>query len=275
MYFLKKFYSQFTVAFLTLAALGLLTLRLGHESDYGLAGRAVADLVSPLQHGATALGQSVAGVWYGYVDLVGVKQENDSLRNRVRRLQAEVVASREARLENERLHRLLALKESSGLPLLSAQVVAKSSNPWCRTVIVNRGTDEGISRGMAVVSPQGVVGRVISASRNYSKVLLANDCNSAIDATVQRSRAQGILVGSEGGMCRLKYVPRGDEVRPGDLIISSGLGCVFPKGFPLGVVERVARERAAVFQAVEIRPTVDFGSLEEVMVVKAVAGTGL
>jgi rod shape-determining protein MreC len=271
MYLLRKFYPQLVAALLLAGAVGLLSVQLGQESDYGLAGGFVVEAVSPLQRGVGLAGQSVAGVWNGYVNLVGVKRDNEKLQEQVRRLQAELVASREDRLATERLRRLLDFKEASGLPLLSAQVVSRSATPWFRTVLIDRGTRDGVTRGMAVVAPEGIVGRVISVSGGYAKILLANDRNSAIDALVQRSRARGIFVGAGGGMCDLKYVPRGEEVRSGDLVISSGLGSVFPKGLPLGVVEEVANERPAVFQAVQVRPTVDFDSLEEVMVVTAQA----
>ncbi len=274
MYFLRKFYPQLIAASLIAGTLGFLTIQLGHEADYGPAGRLLVETVSPLQRGATALGRSAAGLWYGYLDLVGVRQENERLSRQVANLQARLVASREEQLQNERLRRLLDLKASSGLPLVSAQVVGNGSTPWFRTVLIDCGSADGVARGMAVISPRGIVGRIVSASVHYSKVLLANDRNSAVDAIVQRNRAQGVFVGADGGMCSLKYVPRGDEIRPGDLVISSGLGQLFPKGLPLGVVEQVASERAAVFQSVRVRPTVDFGSLEEVMVVKAAALQG-
>jgi rod shape-determining protein MreC len=271
MQLVRRFYSHFLAAFLVAGALGLLSTQVGHEADYGPAGRLLIEAVAPLQGGVTYAGQSIAGVWNGYIGLIGVNHENRQLKEQVRRLQAQVVAGSEDRLANQRLQKLLDFKTASGLSLTSAHVIAKSADPLFRTVVIDRGTADGISRGMAVVVPEGVVGRVISASRGYAKVLLANDRASAVDAIVQRTRAQGIFVGTGGGMGSLKYVARSDEVRPGDLVISSGLGQVFPKGLPLGVVENVSGERAAVFQSVRVRPTIDFGSLEEVMVVKTLA----
>jgi rod shape-determining protein MreC len=267
LYYLRKFYSQAIAAVLIATALGLLSVQLGHESDYGPAGRLVVEAVSPLQQGAVSAADAVAGVWYGYLDLIGVRQQNERLQEDVRRLRAEVVGYREDRLANARLRKLLAFKETSGLSLLSAQVVGRSATPWFRTVMIDRGSRDGVLRGMTVVVPEGVVGRVISASGGHAKVLLANDRNSAIDALVQRSRVQGIFVGAGDGMGSLKYVARRDDLRRADLVLSSGLGGVFPKGLPLGVVEEVATERAGVFKVVRVRPTVDYGSLEEVMVV--------
>jgi rod shape-determining protein MreC len=266
---LRKHYPQLIAVCLVVAGLGVLSTQMGHEADYGPTGRLVVELFSPIQQTVTAGGQGVSNLWSGYLNLVGVEAENRRLKENVRRLRSEVIGLREDRLANERLKRLLGLKESAGLPLLPAQVVGKSATPWFRTLMIDRGTRDGVQRGMAVVVPEGIVGRVISASAGYSKVLLANDRNSAVDAILQRTRARGIFEGEGGGMCRLKYVPRGEEVRPGDLVISSGLGQVFPKGLPLGVVEEVACERAGVFQYVKVRPTVDFGSLEEVAVVTA------
>jgi len=269
MYYVRKFYPRLFVALLLVTAVGFLSAQLGHEADYGPVGRVVVETVSPLQRAVTWCGQSMVDLWDGYVNLIGVHEENQRLREQARRFQAEVVAYREDRLANARLRRLLQLKESSGLPMLSAAVVATSATPWFRTVIIDRGSRNGVARGMAVVLPEGIVGRVISVSAGHAKVLLANDRNSAIDAVVQRSRVQGIFVGAGDGMGSLKYVARRDDIRSGDLIISSGLGGVFPKGLPLGVVEGVATERAGVFKSVQVRPTVDFGSLEEVMVVTA------
>lgn len=269
MYYLRKFYPQLVCALLVATALGLVSAQFGREADYGPAGRVVVELLSPLQRGVVGAADAVAGVWHGYINLVGVRQQNERLRAEVRRLQAEIVRYREDRLASGRLSKLLAFKEAAGLDLLSAQVVGRSATPWFRTVMIDRGSRDGVVRGMAVVVPEGVVGRVISVSGGHAKVLLANDRNSAIDALVQRSRVQAIFVGTGDGMGALKYAARRDDLRRGDLVVSSGLGGVFPKGLPLGVVEEVATERAGVFKAVRVRPTVDFGSLEEVMLVTA------
>jgi rod shape-determining protein MreC len=270
MHQLRKYSAHATLAVLIASALLLVASSLGRDGSLGVPGQIATELVAPIEGAVTGVSGSFTGVWTGYVDLTGVSEENERLRARVSDLWAKNNSYREALQEYERLRRLLAFKESAPMRLLGARVVGRSPASWFRTATLDCGSSEGVARGMPVVVPEGIAGRVIQVSRDYSKVLLANDHNSAVDAVLQRSRVRGVAVGSESGMYELKYIPRQEDVRPGDVVVSSGLGGLFPKGLPLGVVEQVSRRRGGLFQHVVVRPTVDFGRLEEAAVVLAV-----
>ncbi|MDH3557772.1 MAG: rod shape-determining protein MreC, partial [Deltaproteobacteria bacterium] len=136
-----------------------------------------------------------------------------------------------------------------------------------QTILIDKGRSDGVTQDMAVVSAEGLMGRVIGVSSHHAKVLLILDANSAVDALIQRSRVRGVLVGLGVDLCLLKYVQRNEDVQVGDQVISSGMGGVFPKGLLLGTVQEVVRGSSGLFQRVEVKPAANFNRLEEVMVV--------
>ena len=146
-------------------------------------------------------------------------------------------------------------------------MVAFDPSGWFQTILIDKGRNDGVVLDMAVVSAEGLVGRVIGVGKHHAKVLLILDGNSAVDAYIQSSRARGVLVGLGRELCLLKYVQRNEDVQVGDKVISSGMGGVFPKGLLVGTVQGVVRGSSGLFQRVEVEPAVNFSRLEEVMVV--------
>jgi rod shape-determining protein MreC len=134
--------------------------------------------------------------------------------------------------------------------------------------LVNKGEKDGAAKDMAVVTSEGVVGRVIEVSLHTAKVLLITDPNSGMDVIVQRSRTQGIMEGKVEEVCVLKYVQKNEDVQVGDKVITSGLGGIFPKGLMTGTVTKVERKRPGIFQYIEVTPSVDFSRLEEVLILR-------
>ncbi|NVM57832.1 MAG: rod shape-determining protein MreC [Desulfobacterales bacterium] len=173
----------------------------------------------------------------------------------------------ESELARERLGKLLEMKTSLPLRLLPAQVVGVDPSGWFKTIIINRGTHDGVSKGMPVIAPEGIVGQIVAASYRYSKVLLIIDPSSAIDAFVQRTRSRGIVEGETEEYCRFKYVLKKADISIGDTVISSGLDRVFPKGLRVGCVEEISKSQSGIFQKTRVRPFVDFARLEEVLVI--------
>jgi rod shape-determining protein MreC len=149
----------------------------------------------------------------------------------------------------------------------AAEVIGKDPSPWFKTIIIDKGKDDGVGKGMAVVIPEGIAGQIMDVSSRYSKVLLIIDPNSAVDVMVQRTRARGIIKGGPAGRCHIKYVLRKQDVSVGDQIISSGLDGVFPKGLAVGHVSGVIKRNSGIFQEVTVTPHIDFEKLEEVLVV--------
>ncbi len=214
----------------------------------------------------SALG-AVGMTWKRYVLLVGLEEKNRGLEETVASLRREVNHCREMSLEYTRLRELLNMKSDLAFPSVAARVVGRDRASVFRTVLINKGTTDGIKAGFPVVAAEGVAGRIIEVSWNVSKVLLLVDYNSNIAALVQRNRCQGVLQGAGGSGCELKYVQRSEEVKTGDMVLTSGLAGVFPKGLRLGTVTAVKKEEADLFQKITVNPTVDIAKLEEVLVV--------
>jgi rod shape-determining protein MreC len=225
------------------------------------------EITAPVQKLVRATVTAIGDVWRGYFYLVGLERENQILKRQLQELKGQVNEYREAYLTNQRLRGLLNFKKSIAIPLLPAEVVAFDPSGWFQTILIDKGSHDGVAQDMAVVSAAGLVGRVIGVSRHHAKILLILDPNSAVDALVQRSRARGILVGRGRGRCLLQYVQRNEDVQVGDRVVSSGMGGVFPKALPLGTIQEVIRGNSGLFQTVEVEPAVDFNRLEELMVV--------
>ena len=229
-------------------------------------GTVFLEVLQPLQ-GVTATGVGqVRSLWTSYVSLVGVVGENRDLRDRVRTLEAERQRLTELELENARLERLLDFRSSMPAKALTARVVGKDASGWFETFTLDRGEQDGVQPGMAVVCADGVAGRIASVSPHASRVLLVSDHNSGVDALIQRTRARGILEGTLSGTASLKYVKPSEELEVGDLVVTSGLDGIFPKGLRLGRVVGVTRRESGLFQLAEVVPFVDFSKLEEVLI---------
>jgi rod shape-determining protein MreC len=227
----------------------------------------VVEVTAPVQKVFNAVIDGIGSVWEGYFHLVGLQRKNEELRREVQELKSKLNKYSEADLANQRLRSLLNFKTAIATSTLPAEVVAFDPSGWFQTILIDKGRNFGLVRDMAVVSAEGLVGKIIGVSNRRAKVLLILDGNSAVDALIQRSRARGVLVGLGRGRCLLKYVQRNEDVQVGDQVISSGMGGVFPKGILLGQVQEVVRGNSGLFQRVEVEPAVNFSRLEEVMVV--------
>ncbi len=225
------------------------------------------EVVIPVEDFVNTSIDSVGKAWNRYIFLVGLEEENRKLNKEVSSLKGEINACREACFECDRLKKLLAMRESSGFETIAAKVVGRERSSVFKTILINRGSSDGLTVGLPVLAFEGVAGRIIDVSWNVSTVLLLIDYNSNIDALVQSVRAQGILQGSGREGCTLKYVQRLEEVKAGDPVICSGLAGVFPKGLLLGTVVSVDREKTSLFQKIQVVPAVDVAKLEEVLVI--------
>ncbi|MFW6052503.1 MAG: rod shape-determining protein MreC [Desulfosalsimonas sp.] len=224
--------------------------------------------VSPAQGIVTRSIDFSRGIWEQYFYLVDTAKKNRELRRKLARARLELHERSEERHANERLRKLVGFKADSDLSMQAARVVARDPSPWYRSVIIDKGSEDGLKKGCSVVVPDGVVGQVTELSSGYAKVLLVIDRNSAVDALVQRTRARGVVAGlSTGGECRFDFTLRKQDVSVGDTVITSGLDGVHPKGLRIGRVSKIIRSNSGIFQEVEIMPYADFQKLEEVLVV--------
>ncbi|MCK5688099.1 rod shape-determining protein MreC, partial [Myxococcota bacterium] len=239
-------------------------------ADHNFLDRAIVRVSAPVQWIITVSMGGVSDVWHHYFALVGVQEENARLHMQNAELRAELNTRAEDKAENERLRRMLRLRERArGMQVLSARVVAVSPSLLFRSIRVDRGSNDGIELGSAVVTHEGVVGRVAALSGEYSDIMLLADANSSLDVLIQRTRARGRLRGKgvDGVFSvQVDYLERTADVQPGDVLITSGLGTVFPKGLRVGVVTEIDRASYGLFQYAEIKPHVDFTRIEEVMI---------
>jgi rod shape-determining protein MreC len=227
----------------------------------------VLEAAAPLANIITVSFEGLKESWNRYIFLVGLEEENRRLKKGNALLTQETIKYREGYLEGIRLQKLLALKERVNYPTITARVIARDQTSIIKTILINKGTSHGLRVDLPVLSDQGLVGRIVEASSHVSKILLLIDESSNIDALVQETRIQGILQGAGSLGCSLKYVSKTETVNVGNIVISSGLSGLFPKGLLLGSVKSVDKTDSGLFQKVDVAPFVDFARLEEVMVI--------
>jgi rod shape-determining protein MreC len=214
--------------------------------------------------------RGVRDVWENYAELRGAREENQALKQQLADLEIQLQGQRALAARTSKLQELLALQQSTDLPTVAAEVIGGNPNAMAgiREITIGRGTADGVQAGMAVIAPRGIVGRVIGqpASR-AARVQLLIDKYAAAGALTERTRAGGMVVGVEHDPpLGMELVSNLQDVNPGDLIVSSGIDGIYPKGFVIGSVEKAERGRG-LYLTIAVRPAVDFNSLEEVLVV--------
>lgn len=261
----RKYQSIAVAAVLLIISLTVLSFSAIRPSETGFLRKMVLEAAAPVKDTINISLQNLHDVWKRYLFLVGLEDENRRLRKQNAVLTEQLNRYREGSLEAMRLQKLLELREGFPQRAVAARVIDHNRSSLFKTLLINKGTADGLRVGLAVLSDQGVVGRIIEISWHASRVLLLIDGNSNIDGLIQRSRAQGILQGAGSAGCSLKYISRAEEVLAGDVVISSGLSGVFPKGLLLGVVTGASRKEGGLFQKIDVAPAVDFEKLEEVL----------
>jgi len=221
-----------------------------------------------LQRATTAVTGTVAGIWSGYFDLRRVRTENEDLRRRMADLNVEMLEERARAQRAAGLERLLGFRSSLELPTLGAQVIGGDAIPGFHTITIDRGAADGVRRDMAVIGPEGVIGRIVGEPvGRTAQVQLIIGKNAAAGAMLERSRIAGVVLGGAGDPpLTLEYISNLADVREGDLVVTSGIDGIYPKGFPIGRVES-AQPGPTMYRVIKVRPAVDFRRLEEVLVV--------
>jgi rod shape-determining protein MreC len=230
--------------------------------------------VSEAQRGTSAVLGTLRGIWTGYVSLRGVRAENDALKRQLAESQLQIQEQRALADRSRGLEQLLELRGRVALKTTGAEIIGAGATPDFRTLTIDKGSHDGLNADMAVLAPAGVVGRVVTTSPRASKVQLLIDRNAAAGALIERSRAQGVAVGSGDVRLRLDFVSEVSDVVVGDVVVTSGIDGIFPKGFVIGHVDTVTKSGTA-YREILIRPAVNFSSLEEVLVVLAPAPPGV
>ncbi|MFO7885567.1 MAG: rod shape-determining protein MreC [Desulfobacteraceae bacterium] len=228
--------------------------------------RVAISLAAPFQMIFFTSVDFVENIWETYFSTVSAVQENAVLKEKLARaanLKNKLV---ELELENRRLRKFIDFKAPEKEILVAAKVIGRDPSPWFRTIMIGKGQRHGLVKGLPVLVSEGVVGQIVSVSEKYARVLLITDRSSAVDALVQDTRSRGIVKGDNTDHCYFMYVLRKDEVEKGDIIVSSGLDQVFPKGLRIGMVVEKKKENSRLFQTIIVKTSVDFDKLEEVLV---------
>jgi rod shape-determining protein MreC len=232
--------------------------------------RTVVALFAPLQNGVSSGAASVAGAWRSFVDLRSIGAENEQLKERLKLAEMQLLTQRAAVEENERLRVYLELKPRLPMATILADVVARNASPWFNTIQLNKGTAHGVLLGATVLTPSGVLGRVIRVSPNAASVQLLVDRDSGAAVLTEKGRVDGVVSGyqDEGDgspLLLMKYVPSLAPVNPGEVVVTSGLDQLFEKGLVVGTVLRVA-EPVGLFKDVWVRPSASPAFAEQVFI---------
>ncbi|MEN9723212.1 MAG: hypothetical protein RJB38_1198 [Pseudomonadota bacterium] len=265
--YLREYRFQITLFLFVLIPMIAIDTSTRAPRDYRFYDRWVISITSPIQSSLQWLLDRSVSAFQNYVYLWNTRKENLLLTETNRRLLAEIGQLRETQQENLRLRTLLGFQEKLRLKTVIARVIATDASTEFHALRLNRGELAGIQKDMAVVTPEGVVGRILRTTPHTSDVVTIVDTLSAIDAINERSRVRGIVEGMTDDLCQLRFALRTDDIAPGDVLISSGLSGIFPKGVPVGMVSKVDRMPYGITQQVEVKPAVDFSKIEEVQVI--------
>lgn len=255
--------------FLLVILLSVLLVLLSHQvkraDGQSLLGDSLLAVTGPALRTVSGGFGFLVDTWNSYADLRGTREENQALRARVEELEAREKLGTEQEMENRRLRSLLRLREKVELPSLAAEVLTFGLSGQTKSAIIDRGSRDGIKRNMPVVNRRGLVGRVHRVGSSVAQVQLFIDPNSGVAAVIQRTRVQGIVLGMGDDGGRMAYVADKDEVEAGDVVMTSGIDQIYPPGLIIGVVSNV-EEGDDLTKNVFVRPEVDFGKLDEVLV---------
>jgi rod shape-determining protein MreC len=222
--------------------------------------------ITPLERVLVWAQNGTGNLWHNYFYLRGVRAENRQLKEQIEQMRLEQVRLSEDAAQAHRLQALLQFKEQFVLKTVAAQVIGSSGSDSSRILYIDKGENEGLARDMAVVTADGIVGKVLQVFPSVSQVLLINDQSSGVGAILEKSRLQGVLKGTANGEVVLERLMSDEQVEPGETILTSGGDQIFPKGLPVGTVAHVGGGKD-LFLTIRVRPAANLSKLEEVLVV--------
>lgn len=227
----------------------------------------VTGWMKPGLYGVEAVRQGFGGLLTGFLEFFSIREENRLLRAQLQALRAHEETHQELSQENARLRELLQFRGRAPWRMRPAEVIGRELGPWSRGLLLDRGAQDGIRPGMAVVAPRGLVGRITEVGPDSSRAALLTDAHFRITATLSRRRIPGLVMGSGNGQCLLTYLPLDLELERGEPVLTAGGRSFCPEGIPLGVVERVWKDPSEMFQTAQIEPAAPLGTMEEVLIV--------
>jgi rod shape-determining protein MreC len=260
-----------TLLFIVVLALLFILMSLSTQTRYvgetrTLFERTVMTIFSPVPKTVNWVGQSASDMYHGYLDMRRSVAENLALRRKVADLTTENLKLSQSQTDLNRLRSLLGYSEQFSMSTTMAQAIMLDTSSRFKSLVIDRGADDKIEVNDAVVNASGLIGRVILTTRDMAKVQLVVDNNSAVGALVERTRRQGVVRGDGGSGTQMYDVPSLADIQSGDVIMTAGIDGIYPKGIPIGTVVR-AEKGQDLFKSIHMKPAVDFGSIEEVIVI--------
>jgi rod shape-determining protein MreC len=250
----------------TLGHIILISAQVNSRSGVPMLEQVTFGIFAEVQRGTWSGVSVFRRAWNGYVGLRHTKTENDELKRQLASAQIQLQEQRALADRSRGLEQLLELRDRSKLRTAGAEIIGASATPDFRTLTIDKGTRDGLRPDMAVIAPAGVVGRIVVPSARAAKVQLLIDRYAAAGAIIERSRAQGVVIGAGDERLRMEYVSEIADIAVGDAVVTSGIDGIFPKGFVIGRVEAVEKSGGA-YKRIIVKPAVDFSSLEAVLVV--------
>ncbi len=260
-----------TLLFIVVLALLFLLMSVSSQTRYvgetrTMFERTVMTIFSPVPRFVNWIGGTAQDMHYGYLDMRRAVNENVALRNKVASLTTENLKLRQSGSDMRRLRSLLAYSEQFDFETSMAQTIMLETSGRFKSIIIDSGSANGVEVNDIIANASGLVGRVVLTTKDLAKVQLVNDNNCSVGALVERTRRQGVVRGSGGNLVQMFDIPSLSDVQPGDRILTAGIDGVYPKGIPIGTVVR-SEPGQSLFKTVTVRPAVDFGTIEEVIVI--------
>lgn len=263
-----KYKSLYTLFFFLTLSFLIMTFY-GRKLDQRLIiDRIVLEILSPAHVVTNSIANWISDILEGYIFLVGLAKENNILQKKLAELEAINNHFLEIEKENQRLKNLLEFRKTLPNVIISAQIIGKDATSWFRSILLNKGTRDGVKVNQPVVTHQGLVGKVVRITPSTALVELITDKNSRVAALIQKNRAEAILYGRSSPVCVMEYLDRDVDAQVGDYVVSSGMGGIFPKGLILGIISKVGKKPYGLFQYVEVTPLVPFSMLEEALILQ-------
>jgi len=256
---------SFILVAVLLAQLLLLSFQITRNHNVRLIKIWAVAVFDPFERSLKGVTDATTWAWRTYGGLWRAQQENQDLRRELTTTRSQLQQVAEYAEESQRLRRLLDFKAHAPFQTVAAEIIAFSPGASSNAILIDKGVDYDLTPDLAVITPAGVVGKIVSVFHHSSQVLLITDPSSGVGATLERSRTQGVLKGVNNNLCQLDYVMNEESLSPGDAVVTSGLDQIYPKGLPVGTVLKAGDGN--IYKSILVRPAAALDSLETVLVV--------
>lgn len=263
--FVVRHRAFFVLVAVLIAQLLLLSVQITRAHDVRLIRVWAVAAFDPLERSLRGITEVSLGTWQTYLHLLRSQQENRELHAQLVSVQFQMQQLSEQAAESSRLRTLFEFKNQFPLQTVAAEVIASSPGEGSNSIFISKGVDAGVTSDLAVITPEGIIGKTIAVFSHSSQVLLLTDPSSGVGVMLEKSRIQGVLKGDRQSLCLVRYIMNEESVSPGEIILTSGLDQIFPKGLRVGTV--VAASAGNIYKNVEVRPAADLSRLETVLVV--------